>query len=113
MSFKDRIIPNKHFLYLLSKSKPIYRKKLLEIATKEELKAIIDILFNISRGSVKIPPSSISRGRKYRQVIKKLISKRGSLGEKRKLLIQRGGAIFPLLMIPALIKSVVDIIKGQ
>lgn len=113
MTFKDRILPNKHFLYYLAKSSPKHRKKILEIANKEELKAIIDILFNISRGSINISQTSLNKGKKHRKLLNRIVKRKGSINEKRRLLIQKGGAILPFLIIPSIIKTVIDVLKGE
>jgi hypothetical protein len=93
----NRLKSQLHFLHVLKDAKPQARRQLLVSASDELIKAIIEIAINTLNGNNKLCKADKSRLSKYKTRLRALINPTFSLKKKRKLLIQKGGFIVPLL----------------
>ena len=93
----NRLKSQLHFLHVLKDAKPPARRQLLVSASDELIKAIIEIALNTLNGNNKLSKSDKSKLSKHKSRLRALINPKFSLKKKRKLLIQKGGFIVPLL----------------
>jgi len=102
----QRLRDNLDFLTLLAKAKrPEKRRNLLEVATAEQLRTIIDCIKNVLY-SDKIPLTSKDKRalKKHKSVLITLANKRLPAETRRDLLCQRGG------FLPALIPPILAVV---
>ena len=83
---------------------PRVRSAILQRAPEKLVKTICNAVLNIERGDIALNKRQKQAFKKHRKAISKLTSRRYSLGQKRKILNQKGGAfpIIPILLSTAL-----------
>ena len=86
-----------HFLHVLKEAKPQARRALLASANNELIKAIVECPINTFNGNDKLNKEGQSKLSKYKNRLHALVTPKISFKSKRKLLIQEGGFIVPLL----------------
>ena len=106
----NRLMKNKDFLLLLSKCKPKLRKALVTSGSKESIYSIIECILNVCNGNVRINSQDFQKLKPYNKTFKKLIDKKVHIGEKKNLIIQKGG--FLEVLIPAIISGLASIISS-
>ena len=79
------------------KSQPQARRALLASADDDLIKAIVECAINTLNGNHKLTKDEKSKLQKYKGRLRALVSPKISFKNKRKLLIQKGGFIVPLL----------------
>ena len=79
---------------MLKSAKPRIRKEVLETSNKDVILGIIEAALNVLKGVLR---SQTNRLRKHKSGLRHLVDKRIALGIKRKLIVQRGGVLLPLL----------------
>lgn len=60
----------------------------LKMITKEQLQAIIEIIYNVVQGVCPIPATNKSVLSKHKNLIRALVSKRTTLSERKRLLLK-------------------------
>jgi len=88
---------NYHALQVLKTAHPKLRKAFLANCKSELVKTLTECSLNLLRGNVKLTPCQKRKLRKHRVHLRKLADKRVSLTSKRKIIVQRGGFLLPLL----------------
>jgi hypothetical protein len=86
-----------HFLHVIKDAKPQARRALLLSASDELIKAIVECAINTLNGNHKLSKDEKSRLKRYKNRLRELVNPKISFKCKRKLLIQKGGFIVPLL----------------
>ena len=86
-----------HFLHVLRDAKPQARRALLASADDDLIKAIVECAINTLNGNHKLTRDQKSKLHKYKSRLRALVNPKVSFKNKRKLLIQKGGFIVPLL----------------
>ena len=92
----SKVVKRRDFLQLLANSKNKRRQTLLEIATSDEIKAIIELLYNILHGSIKLSTKDLQKLRKYKKLIREITEKKKNVKQVKGLLKQKGGFLLPL-----------------
>jgi len=95
-----RVKDNLDILKVLSIGKKPIKKAILEKADGELVTYLCECALNSIKGNVKMPKESIEKFKKSRRIIHKLLEKKRPIKEKRKILLQRGESILPII-IPA------------
>ena len=87
------------FVLTLKSLKPKQRKTLLEMTSKDHIRAIEELALNIVKGTTPISESDTRLCRKWRRPLKLLALKRYPIKAKREILQKGGflGAILPVL----------------
>ena len=93
----SRLQSQLHFLHVLKDAKPQARRALLASADDELIKAIVECALNTLNGNHKLTKEEKSKLKKYKSRLRALINPKISFKSKRKLLVQKGGFIVPLL----------------
>ena len=86
-----------HFLHVLKEAKPLVRRASLTSADDDLIKAIVDCAINTLNENHKLTKENRSKLSTYENHLRALVNPQFSPNSKRKLLIQKGGFIFPLL----------------
>lgn len=97
----SKAIQRRDFLDLLNKSNNKRRRLLIDDATADEIKALIEGLYNIIHGKVQISRSDFRKLKRYKRSIRRIVDKRRSIKYKKKLFKQEGGMLsvaLPLLL---------------
>ena len=99
-----------HFLYVLKDAKPQARRALLSSANDELIKAIVECAINTLNGNHKLSKEDKGKLSKYKNRLRALVKPKIGFKNKRKLLIQRGGFIVPLLtcIFSGLIEAIIN-----
>src|SRR5215469_4562213 len=92
-----RIRSNYRFLELLRKVKPKLRRAILLNCGPGLLKSVGECALNVLRGNVKLTKCSRRKLRKHKDVLRKIADKKVKIDNKRKIIVQRGGFLLPLL----------------
>lgn len=93
----NRLKSQLHFLHVLKDAKPQARRALLASADDELVKAIVECAINTLNGNHKLNKDEKSKLKKYKNRLRALVNPKISFKSKRKLLVQKGGFIVPLL----------------
>jgi len=93
----NRLKTQLHFLHVLKDAKPQTRRALLTSADDDLIKAIGECAINTSNGNNKLTKEDKGKLSKYKSRLRALVNQKISFKSKRKLLIQKGGFIVPLL----------------
>ena len=86
-----------HFLHVLKDAKLQARRALLDSTSYDLIKAIVECAINTLHGNHKLTKDKKSKLQKYKNRLRALINPKVNFKSKRKLLIQKGGFIVPLL----------------
>jgi hypothetical protein len=92
----NRLKSQLHFLHVLKDAKPQARRELLATADDELIKAIVECAINTLNGNHKLTKDK-SKLSKYESRLRALVNHKITFKNKRKLLVQKGGFIIPLL----------------
>ena len=92
----ERLMP---YVITLKGLKPSKRKVLLDLVTKEQLRALEEVAVNIVKNTVTLSDDDARICRRWRRPLKLLALKRYPIKEKKQVLQQGGfiGAILPIL----------------
>lgn len=91
---------NSDYLSLLGKTKNKKKRDILiDIATNDQLKAILECIFNILDGSVLLSKTHIDKLKKHKSVLRKHRNDKLSTEQRKLLLKQKGGFLNVLLPI--------------
>ena len=95
------ILDQEHILKELAREKSIYRITILKKADPKLIIDICDIIYNILEGNLPLDKKQKELLFKERNFLRKLVEK-NKITYKRRLLVQKGGFILPLLLPTAL-----------
>lgn len=90
-------------LQILATATPKSRKKILKAANYQLIKAIVECVYNVLVGNVKVTPKRTEKLRKYKNILRKIHSKNNNKWtEKKSAIVQSGGSFLPLLLTPVI-----------
>lgn len=101
-------LKNKNFLQLLTNSNKKLQKSMIKNASKDQIKAICEVVLNLLSGNIKLNQEDLSKLYKKRKSLRELL-KRQSI-KKKKYLIQKGG--FIQFLVPALISGLATVLSS-
>lgn len=94
-----RLKNSKYTLFTLLKAKPVFRKKNLQYAPDEVIKALRDICHNILSANHQICPKKKNLLKKYKMALRRISRPETKVASTRKILVQHGaGALIPILI---------------
>lgn len=93
-----RLVANKSELCTLCKANAKLRKNMIKHVPDEVIKAIADIAHNVLQSNVKISGKTHDLLKPYKNTLRKVSDPQLRTSSKRKLLVQRGGSVIPLLI---------------
>lgn len=103
-------LQHKDYLTLLSKSKQSgRRKKLIDIAEKNEINAVAECVENILNGNVPLTKSQLRKLSRHKNNMRKLRStgKQSTLAKKR--ILKQSGGLLPMLL-PLAVNAITGLI---
>lgn len=104
-------LKRKDYLSLLSKSKSKKRRDaLINLATSQEILAIVECILNILQGNVKIPAGQFKKLKRHKNILRDLVRRKTSIKKKRSILKQKGGSILPMLL-PLALNTLTSLFK--
>lgn len=89
-------------LLALCSLNPKQRAALLRSADNSLVKTICECALNTVRGNVDLSQGEKRRLKKHKQLLRKLASTRGGLKSKKKIIVQQGSGLLPMLIAPIL-----------
>lgn len=95
-------------LYHLKKNQ---RTAVLQKADSRLLRYICECALNVLRGNVKVSKNHKQRLHKHKTTLRKLASSTEKFNEKKKIIVQRGGAFLPALLAPLIATVLANYIK--
>ena len=108
---KPNFLAAKHrdYLSLLAsfKNKKNQRNKLIDLAEKEQVDSLTEVVRNILRGNIALSKRQLSQLRRHRHALRSLAQKRYSINKKKSILKQKGGLIGAIL--PMALKALTSI----
>lgn len=93
-----RLKDNKHVLLVLRNADPKLRKMMLKHASPEIIKTICEIAYNVLYNNVKICKKTQTALRPYKNTLRKISKPQHKIASTRKILVQSGGSVIPLLI---------------
>jgi len=88
-------------LEVLTGASVLQRKAILRTLTKQQLRAILEAVYNVLRGTCPLHPKDKKTLFEYRDIIRRMVSKKLSEKQQR-LLVNKYQNILPLLLKPAI-----------
>ena len=88
---------NYHTLHVLRTAEPKLREDLISNCNSELVNSISECILNAVNGNVKLTGCNTHKLRKHKVTLRKVVDKRVPLSTKKKLIVQRGGFLLPLL----------------
>ena len=99
-----RFEKNRKLLEIVGESKKKLRNSIILNSDNDFILTIIECVLNIMNGNVNLNDENFKILKPYNKTFKKLIKKKISLNNKRKIIVQKGG--FLQFLIPAIISAV-------
>jgi len=97
-------------LSVLKTADPKLRKAIISNCNKDTLNGISKCIINVFNRNVKLTSCNKRKVRKHKARLRKLTDKRVPLSTKKKLIVQRGGFLLPLLsaVVPSVARLIVS-----
>lgn len=92
-----RVSTHLQLLKALHTLKPKHRTALLKVCRDEEINCLCECIYNVLNGKVPLKDQDKSRLRKYKTILRKLISK-GKNKSRKQIIVQKGGAFLPIIL---------------
>lgn len=102
MKMSRTVTNNAEFLRALRSLKPKYRLALLKNTDCSSIKCICECTYNILQGKIPLSRKQRVALRRHKNVLRKLVKRGENWKKKKRILVQSGGAILPLLLGPLL-----------
>jgi hypothetical protein len=97
MMMMRRMRSNYHALHVLSRAQPKLRKAIITNSRKELLNSIFECALNVLRGNVQLTACQKRKLQQHKAILRKVADKQVPLAAKRRVIVQRGGFLAPLL----------------
>ena len=110
-----RIKLNYHNLHTLKDANPKVRKAIISNCDKDLINSVSECALNVLRGNITLSNCKKGRLRKFKRQLRAVVDKRVPVTIKKRLIIQRGGFLVPLLtaVLPALATFIFDKLKSS
>ena len=89
------------FLQLLVSTNPLQRKVLLQTLTNDQVRAAVQVIYNVLKGNCALPEKDQKRLKRFRNIIRQFVKKGIRLKERKQLLLKYHFLVATLLK-PAL-----------
>ena len=102
-------------LHVLKDARPKLRRAILANSKKELLNSVCECDLNVLQGNVKLSNCKKRKLRKFRRQLRTVADRHVPLARKKKLIIQSGGFLVPLLsvVLPTIASLVYDYFKSS
>jgi len=92
-----RVKTNYHTLQDLKTADPKLRKAIISKCNKELVHCISECILNVLNGNIKLTDCDTRKLQKHKAALRKVSDMHVPLSAKKKLIVQRGGFLLPLL----------------
>lgn len=89
-------------LQSLVKLTPKKRRDLLEKASLQLIKSIVECVENVMQGNVQLKRECREKLNKYKAILRKIFHSENKLKVKKQIIVQNGGAFLPALLAPVI-----------
>lgn len=89
-------------LQALINCKQTLRKKIINSGDEKFILAIVECVYNILIGNVKLSKNQKEILRPYRNILRRISKPGDTIAKKKKCMIQKGGNFLPLILAPIL-----------
>lgn len=96
------VIKNLPALKTLALAPPKLRHMILESGNLQLIKAIVECIENVLKGNVPINESCFRKLKKHKSALRAVSKSPNKLSQKKKVIIQKGGAFLPALLLPVI-----------
>lgn len=96
------VIKNLPILKAIATSPPKLRRTILENGNLQVIKAIVEVIENVLKGNITLEESSFKKLKKHKSALRAISNAPNKLAHKKKVIIQKGGALLPSLLIPVI-----------
>jgi len=86
-----------HALHVLKTAEPKLHKAIISNCKRELVNSISECVLNVLNGNIKLTRCNTRKLRKHKAALRKVACKQVPLSSKKKLIVQRGGFLIPLL----------------
>lgn len=100
-------------LQLVQQAKPKLRKSILSNFELDLIKTIIECIYNALNGNIVLKTSEKNKLKKFKSILRKVLSAKGGLNNKRKIICQNGGAFLPHLLGPIVTAGIAQFLNGK
>jgi len=104
------VIDNLDYLKVLNQSNTKMQKAILMNADCDLVTCLCECVLNCIKGNLNLPKESILKLKKHKYHLRSLLEKQKSLKQRKKILVQKGASILPLLL-PAVISLATSLLK--
>lgn len=94
----SRVTTHKELLKALHTLKPKYRTALLKASSDKLIHCICECIYNVLKGKLTLKKEDHQKLKKHKNILRKLISKGGKTKDRKKIIIQKGGAFLPIIL---------------
>lgn len=96
------VIKNLPVLKTLATAPPKLRRMILENGNLQLVKAIVECIENVLKGNITLEEPSLKKLKKHKNALRAVSKTPNKLSQKKKVIIQRGGAFLPALLLPVI-----------
>lgn len=93
----ERIKKHLPLFELLHQCGKTQMKSILQSSSSEQIKALVELVYNIQFGTINVPEEYLSHLKKKKSVIRQLTSKGVGLAERKSLLVKNSALISTIL----------------
>lgn len=93
-----RIARNKNFLAYYAEADKKRQKSLLKSASKDQIDCICELALNVVNKNIPVHSSTKQALCHHKKILCTIADKKVALGKRKRLLVQKGGAILPLIL---------------
>lgn len=76
------------------------RRMILEDASLELIKSIVECIENVLKGNVTLKKKCVDKLKRYKTILRKIFNSGKKLEQKKKIIVQNGGGFLPALLVP-------------
>jgi ABC-type dipeptide/oligopeptide/nickel transport system ATPase subunit len=105
-----KVVKNLKYLRVLSNCKKKMHKAIIQSSDKELISCICECILNCLNGNIKLTEEQKHKLKHYKKAIRKLLYQQNSLKIKKKILVQHGSGILPIL-IPTIFSALAAFLK--
>lgn len=96
------VVKNLSVLKVLASAPPKLRHMILETGNLQLIKAIVECVENVLKGNIPVDQSGLKKLRKHKSASRAVSRAPNKLSHKKKVILQKGGAFLPALLIPVI-----------
>lgn len=96
------VIKNLPVLKTLATASPKFRRMILENGNLQLIKAIVECIENVLKGNIPIKEACFKKLKNHKSALRAVSKAPNKLSHKKKVIIQKGGAFLPALLLPVI-----------